>query len=70
MRADREGVEAGDLGQLERLREVARRDLDVVAGLAQAPHERPENDRVGGRREIDPDPHRRPPTRVSLRAVA
>ncbi len=65
VRADRKRVEACDLGQLERLREVPRRDLDLVAGFAQAPHERAEDDRVGGRREIDPDPHRRAPTRAT-----
>ena len=56
-------VDARELRELECLREVARRDLDFVAGRSQPLHERPEDDRVGGCREVDPDPHRRPPTR-------
>ena len=63
VRPDRQRVDARELRELERLREVARRDLDFVAGRSQPLHERPEDDRVGGCREVDPDPHRHPPAR-------
>ena len=41
----------------ERLRVVARGDLDLVAALPQDRDQRPEDEHVRARRHVDPDPH-------------
>ena len=45
------------LDQLQRLRVVARRDLDLVAARLEQLDERPEDERMRARRHVDPDPH-------------
>jgi hypothetical protein len=45
------------LDQLQRLRVVARGDLDLVTLRLEQLHERPEDERVGARGEVDPDAH-------------
>src|SRR5581483_1997615 len=46
------------LDQLQRLRVVARGDLHFVAVLLEQAHQRPEDERVRARGEVDPDLHR------------
>ena len=53
----RVGLEPVQLEQLQRLRVVARRDLDLVAAPAQDPDQRPEDEHVRARRHVDPDSH-------------
>ena len=55
--ADHRCLHAVRLDQLDRLRVVARGDLDLVALLAQQLDERPEDERVRARRHVDPDLH-------------
>ena len=43
------------LDQLQRLRVVARGDLDLVAPRLEQLHERPEDERMRARRHVDPD---------------
>ena len=45
--------------QLERLREVARRDRHLVPSLLEQPDQRPEEGHVRRVRHVDPDPHQR-----------
>jgi hypothetical protein len=47
------------LDQLQRLRVVARRDLDLVTARLEQCHERAEDERVRARGHVDPDLHRR-----------
>ena len=53
----RVGLEAVQLEQLERLRVVARRDLDLVAAPAHDLDQRPEDEHVRRRGDVDPDLH-------------
>ena len=53
------------LEELECLRVVARRQLDLGAPVAQDPDQRPEHEHVRRRGHVDPDPHRS----LSLRTV-
>ena len=46
------------LEQLQGLREVARRHLDLVAVLLEQPQQRPEEEDVRRVGDVDPDPHR------------
>ena len=46
-----------ELEQLEGLCVVARRDLDIVTTLLQQRDEWPEEEHLGGVRDVDPDPH-------------
>ncbi len=55
--ADHRCLEAVQLEQLQRLRVVACRDLDVVAAPAHDLDQRPEDERVRARGHVDPDPH-------------
>ena len=57
MRADHLGLDRVPLQELERLRVVACRDLDLVAALAQQRDQRPEHQHVGRRRDVDPHLH-------------
>jgi hypothetical protein len=49
-------VDPHPLEQRDRLRVVARGDLHLVSGLAEEADDRAEDDRVRGRRHVDPDP--------------
>ena len=51
------------VAQLERLGEVARRDLHLVAVGAQGVDDRPQHQHVRRVGEVDPDPHRPTPAR-------
>ena len=51
------GVEAVEGEQLDRLRIVARSQLDLVAARPQDLDQRPEDQHVGRGRHVDPDPH-------------
>jgi hypothetical protein len=55
--ADHVGIEAVEAQEPEVLTEVAGGDLDLSAAPAQDVDERPEDEHVGGRRDIDPDSH-------------
>ena len=57
MAADDLVLEPEPVEQLEGLPVLARGDLDVVAGVAQALDDRPENERMRGGSAVDPDPH-------------
>ncbi len=61
MMADHGGRHAVLLDQLQGLRIVACRDLDLVPSCAQAIDERAEDERMGARRHIDPHAHYRAP---------
>jgi hypothetical protein len=61
MAADRRVVDAEALEQAQRLREVARRDEDVVAAGLQDVDHRPHDQHVGRVRQVDPDPQGRAP---------
>ena len=54
---DHLGLDPVPLEQLERLRVVARRHLDLVATLPQEPDQRPEHQHVRRRGDVDPDLH-------------
>jgi hypothetical protein len=45
------------LDQLQRLRVIAGRDLNLVSSCLQALDERAEDERMGARRHVDPDLH-------------
>ena len=55
--ADQLGLDPVQLEQLQRLRVVARGDLDLVAALAQERDQRPEDEHVRRRGHVDPDLH-------------
>ncbi len=61
--AEHFGLDPVELEELERLRVVARGDLDLVAPLAQDPDQRPEHEHVGRRRHVHPDTHQPSSTR-------
>ncbi len=50
-------IQAQTLQDPDRLPVLARRDLDLVAALAQELDDRPQHERVRGGGAIDPDPH-------------
>ena len=56
-RADDRVRQPGVLEELERLREVARRDRHLVAALLEQRDQRTEEDDVRGVRDVDPDAH-------------
>ena len=66
--AEHLGLDPVELEQLERLRVVARRDLDLVAPVAQDPDQRPEHEHVGRRGHVHPDPHQ--PSSTSRKRTA
>ncbi len=55
--ADRVVADPEPLAELERLREVARGDLDLVALLLEAPDDRRQHEHVRRVGEVDPDLH-------------
>src|SRR5207253_6649488 len=55
MPADDRRLEPVQLEQLERLRIVAGRDLDLVATLAEETDQRPEDEHMRRRRHVQPD---------------
>ena len=57
MSAEHRRLEAVQLEELQRLRVVARGDLDLVAALAQQSDQRPEHEHVRRRGHVDPDLH-------------
>ena len=58
MAADRLAGEPVPLAQVERLREVARRDQHLGAALLERPDDRAHDQHVRRVSEVDPDPHR------------
>ena len=57
-RADDPMLDPVPLQQLERLRELSRRHLDLVPVLGEQPEQRPEERHVRRVRDVDPDAHR------------
>jgi hypothetical protein len=55
---DRRVRDPEPLTQLERLGEIARGDVDVVAARAERLDHRPHHEDVRRVRQVDPDPHR------------
>ena len=68
-RPDRRVLDAEALAQLERLREVARGDLDLVPVRAHRLDQRPHHEHVRAVGQIDPDAHERPATLLRSHAV-
>ena len=62
-------LEPVQLEQLERLRVVARGDLDLVAAAAHDLDERPEDEDVSRCRDVDPDAHQSFSTTRNLTAT-
>jgi hypothetical protein len=55
--AEQLGVEPVELQEVDRLRVIARSDLDLGAAVPQERDQRPEDQHVGGRCHVDPDLH-------------
>src|SRR5207248_5576560 len=58
------------LEELERLRVLARRHLDLVAAPPQELDQRPEHEHVRRRGHVDPDPQKRSTTRNRIASIS
>ena len=70
MPAEHVGLDPVQLQQLHGLRVVAGGDLDRVAALAQDRDQRPEDQHVGRRGDVDPDVHSRSTTRKRTATIS
>ena len=59
------GLDPVQLEELERLGVVARGDLDLGSALAEQREQRPEDEHVRRRGDVDPDPHADTPARTA-----